>query len=246
MLDNLMSIELRVPFSQMLSSDQVGFTGGVEDTEFGNLTMAWKVLLWGTRSTAISAGLGVNFPTADDFRLWDPVTGRPVLELKDESVHLMPFVGWAWTPGGRVFAQSFIQLDFDSGGNDFLEYGERVGTYNDQSLMFVDGLLGYWLYRNRCASYITGIAGLLELHYTSTIQDTDAVFTGPGRLIANPFNRIDVLNLTAGLAMNITEVTSLRVAAAAPLRNKHERFGDLDFSSRFFDAEVLVQLERRY
>lgn len=246
MLDNLMSVELRVPFSRMLSSDQVGFLGSVEHTEFGNLNMAVKILLKETAASGLSAGLGVNFPTADDFRLFDPFTGAPELELKDESVHLSPFVGWLWRPSDRIFTQSFLQFDFDAGGNDFIENGVKMGTYNDQSLMFVDASLGYWLYRNRSACYVTGIAGLIELHYTTTLQDTDAVATNRARVIANPFNRIDVLNMTGGVVINLTELSSLRVAAATPLRNKHQRFGDLDFASRFFDAELLVQLERRY
>ena len=246
MLDNLMSVELRVPFTRMLSSDQVGFLGSVEDTEFGNLNLAVKVLLMKTAASGLSAGLGVNLPTADDFRIFNPFTGAPELELKDESVHLSPFVGWSWTPSDRIFTQSFLQFDFDAGGNDFVEDGVKVGTYNDQSLMFIDSSVGYWLYRNRSACYLTGIAGLIELHYTTTLQDTDAVTTNRARVIANPFNRIDVLNMTGGLMINVTELSSLRVAAATPLRNNHQRFGDLDFASRFFDAELLVQLERRY
>ena len=150
-LDSLMSVELRVPFSDTLSSDQTQFTASQQDVEFGNMNLAIKALLLQRTSTALSAGLGINLPTANDFQLLSVSTGLPTLTVEDDSVHLAPFVGFLWTPTDRIFSQSFLQFDFDASGNDISEDGLTMGTYNDQSLMFVDTSLGYWLYRNPCA-----------------------------------------------------------------------------------------------
>jgi len=56
--------------------------------------------------------------------------------------------------------------------------------------------------------------------------------------ITNPFNRIDVLNLTAGLQAELGNTTDLRVAAVMPLSENDDE--------RFFDTELQVQVNRRY
>ncbi len=108
----------------------------------------------------------------------------------------------------------------------------------EQTLLYADVGVGAWLYRNPYDRYLTGLAALLELHYTGTLQGTDIV--APATLdfgFANLANRVDVVNCTAGLQLNVTELTVCRTAVAVPLTG-----GD----NRVFDAKILVQLERRF
>src|SRR5205807_6870692 len=85
---------------------------------------------------------------------------------------------------------------------------------SEQSLMQVDVGAGYWLLRDPQATWITGIAPSLELHYTTTLKDASVVTlpgdpllqtnpNAPGKLIqeqpprvGNLHNRVDILDMT--------------------------------------------------
>jgi len=130
-------------------------------------------------------------------------------------------------------------LDVAANGNDvlvptFVTPGgfERVGRYNDQPLGLMDLKVGYWLYQNPDARWVKGIVPTCELHYTTTLRNTDSVGG-----VSNPFNRMDLVDLTAGVHILLGEKAVLTVAGAAPLRTQE---------NRVFDAEAMVQFNRRY
>jgi hypothetical protein len=120
------------------------------------------------------------------------------------------------------------------------------GTIEDQSLLQLDIGGGYWLYRNPMAQYVTGIASLLELHYTTTLEDADILTFQPQPVlfefdratrefptrVGNLANRVDFLNLTIGGVIEIDRDATLAVGYVAPLRD--------DFD-RTFDGELNVQ-----
>jgi hypothetical protein len=134
-------------------------------------------------------------------------------------------------------------LDIPASGNsvDLSALGPgTLGVFSEQMLLYLDLSFGCWLCRNACAAYLTGLASVVELHYTTTLQDTDLVAgTVAGRPIQfrNSANRMDALQLTVGLHGEIANRTLLRVGGVVPL-------GDGD--DRFFDAEIQAQLERRF
>jgi hypothetical protein len=86
---------------------------------------------------------------------------------------------------------------------------------------------------------------MVELHYTSTMQDADmlAVFSTPSALdpslaiLRNPANRFDILNLTTGLHFNVTQLSDLRVGVVVPLRPG---------GNRQFDSEIQVSFNRYF
>jgi hypothetical protein len=87
---------------------------------------------------------------------------------------------------------------------------------------------------------VTGLAGIVELHYTTTVQDASIVNGSTyGRYFSfgNFSNRVDVLDLTVGLHTELVQHTLCRVAGVVPLRTG---------ADRLFNAEVQVQLERRF
>jgi hypothetical protein len=107
--------------------------------------------------------------------------------------------------------------------------------------LYCDLGAGYWLYRNEYAEWINGVAGQLEFHYTTALQDTDAVFIESPQLqslISNPVNRFDIVNVSAGINIAFGTAANLRVAGVFPLGDGRDR--------RFFDSEVQVQFNHRY
>ncbi len=78
------------------------------------------------------------------------------------------------------------------------------------------------LISNTGRRYLTGVAGLLELHYTSTLQDSDvlnATQAGLPGFIVVAGNRRDLLNLTSGLHFQLGPASNLRIGAVTPLRS---------------------------
>ena len=94
---------------------------------------------------------------------------------------------------------------------------------------------------------MTGLAGVVELHYATTLQDGDEIAITVGSDyydLNNQFNRMDVLNLTAGLHAQLGPCSTFRVAAVVPLRStEHPVLGPTD---RAFDSEILMSFNRNF
>jgi hypothetical protein len=232
--NKLWSVELRMPFSGAPVFDGPDFFVG--NTDVGNLSVVIKRLLYRSQTTAVGVGLPIDTPTGND------VTGRGSdsnFTLFNDAVHLAPFVGFLTTPNDRVFCQGFLQVDVATNGNRVVFGGNHLGNLSDQTLLYVDLGVGYWLHRNRCAKLITGVAPVLEYHYTTTLQDADIVSGTDGNQLldfGNAYNRMDVSNLTVGLHTELG-MTTIRVGGVFPLSGG---------SNRWYDAEVQVSLNRRF
>lgn len=224
------SLEARLPFASALNSTQTFGDLDTQSTELGNLAAALKVKLFSSCKCTISGGTAITIPTGDDFDLFNANTLE--LRVKNDSVHLAPFLGYLNQISCDTFFQGFVQADFDLGGNDVYTSGGFQGVIQDQHLLFIDASLGHWICRNcdPCAR-LNGVAAIAELHYTTTMNDTDSVAS-----VTNPFNRLDILNASGALNFQLGR-TSLRVGAAAPLTDNEEKL---------FDAEVIFQLNRNF
>jgi hypothetical protein len=144
--------------------------------------------------------------------------------VENDALFLQPFVGLLWTPTDRHFVQGFLQWDFDACGYT-VTTGGGSGVVQDQHMMYADVQAGYWLYQDPCAPHITGIAPVVELHYTTTLNDADA-FGG----LSNSHNRLDFLNITGGLQIDLSCESTITLAAAVPVSR-----------DRLFDVEVMLQ-----
>ena len=173
------------------------------------------------------------------------------MKVRNEAVHLQPFLGAVWKPSEKLFFLAFSQVDLDAHGNTVLMRNlstpgdlSSVGVFQEQNLLFVDFCVGYWMYQNSCASFITGIAPVVEFHYATTMQNEDFV-SGPFGVIGagNPQSgpvgsgRRDIINLTGGLHFQMGRLSTLTVAGVAPLRTGEDRE---------YDAEFVVQFNRRF
>ncbi len=245
----LMSVEVRVPFGHGLESDLFGApAAGLTGTELGNLVVVAKGCLLRRPGWTTSAGLGVSVPTADDARQIDS-DGFLHSEIKNESVHLQPFISWIWTPTDRCFVEAFSSLDLDVNGYDvYMDNNrgsmERVGTYDDQMLSMFDLKFGYWLYRDPCGSaWISGIIPTVELHSTTTLENYDDLESPGDEVIFDPLNEWYNLNLTFGVHTQIVNGSVLTFYGVVPLHDDEDPRTGIKSN---FDGEVGVQFNRYF
>jgi hypothetical protein len=228
--DGLASLEFRLPFAAALNSTQQ-LGGDYEATEFGNIGLALKTNLLSGSDWIISGGALLTLPTGDDFISRDSF-GTTQFVVDNQSVQLAPFIGFLKQHGRTWFLQGFAQTNFDLNGYEVSDgSGNEIGVIQEQNLLFLDASLGRWLYRrDNARGLLGGVAAITELHYTSTMNDSDSVVTGAGT-IRNTGGRVDVLNATAALHFQRGR-KALRFGGAAPLKDDRDRT---------FDAEFFVQ-----
>ncbi len=229
--DKTWSVDVRMPLATTQNYSSANLT--VDSGVVGNLDVILKRLLAVNDHGALAAGVGVNTPTGSDVH----VTCSQQYEIENQAVHLSPFLGALYQPGDLTFYQGFLEIDVPLNGNPLLhDTGSAVlplGMLTEQTLLKIDLSAGRWLYRNPCA-YLTGLASIVEFHYTETLNDGDIV--GAGDRFGNLLNRVAMPHVTVGLHASLCDTTTLRVGAVFPLN-------DID---RAFDAEVQVSLNRYF
>ncbi|HEY2761106.1 MAG TPA: hypothetical protein VGI75_10190, partial [Pirellulales bacterium] len=208
-------------------------TAGNEGTIFGTLAITPKMLLYQDQQRALAVGMAIGLPTSPDFL----VQQAQPLRVRDETVHLAPFLGLLLAPNDTWFSITYLQFDFAADGDSVIIGGIDQGKLHYPTLMYVDSSLGYWLFHSGSydaqRGWITGVAPMIELHYTTLLQNAEGV--GP----VNPLTlRADSLNMTGGLYFQIGPLSSLLVGGVAPLRT--------DLGDKEFDAEVVVEFNRRF
>jgi hypothetical protein len=249
-LDGTASVEVRMPFNGSFDADLPNV--GVSNGSVGNIAVLLKTLLFQTDNLGIGGGLAIEAPTGSDTvaRL-----GADNLLFVNESLHVLPYVGFLYSPGDPaygwgdgLFMSGFLQVDVTGSGStirfiDPTTGASRgdLGIYNEQHVIYVDMAMGYWLYRDPDADNLTGLAMVSEVHYTTSLQDPDLVAGATqdtGAVVTNTSGRFDVVNATIACQALLREWSSLRVGAVLPIGR--------DDDERFFDAELQVQFNRRY
>lgn len=230
--DDMLSLEMRFPLAATLDSSMVagpsGFSG--HNVEFGNIGIYLKALFHASDQLAVSGGLGLTTPTADDINVRLP-DNAPLLRVENESVHLQPFLAGLYTPNDRFFAHGFLQLDIDPNGNSLLVNSGSglapVGELNDSTFLFADLGVGYWLHQSS-TSHLTGIAPTVELHYNTSLQDADNITAG-AITIGNFGDNVEALNLTVGATFAFGNSTHVTAGYVTPISDNP----DLQFNSGF-------------
>lgn len=253
------STELRLPVAGRYDFDFVSLAGtetaSITGGELGNLAVLFKRVLYIDCTTVVSAGFGFDLPTGDDARAVATTTAFPAtttFQLNNETVYFLPYVAAMGEPDCQRFWHTFVQLDVPLNPDSYRFQTTTPtptvisGDWDDQTLLHLDVGGGYWLYRDECCctSTVTGVAAIAEIHYTTALDDTDIEAGGSspavpraGFDLRNAANRVDVINLTTGLHVELSRCRTLRVAADVPLRE-----GD----NRWFDAEIMAQFARRF
>lgn len=235
-LEGNASVELRLPLSvpvSLTSPDSFYRTDSV-----GNLVVSLKGLLYSDESQAVALGLAINTPTGSDLDVTLPNSGAGGvnLTLDNNALHLTPFLAYQAAPNEDFFFNGFLQ--FDTPTNSTTAQVRNVGAaaidnldITDQTLMYVDTSFGYWLFRDPDAEFLTGLAGLLELHYTTALTDADVV-ADRNKIVTFGANAgsLDALNLTIALHTEIARSTTIRAGYVTPLRDGNHRFFDSEFT----------------
>lgn len=236
LLDPRYSLELRLPLFTNATASTATFDANVGCV--GNLTVINKWSLYNDPTFALTAGLGISLPTGGDARF--SIAGNTYAVLRNQSVHLQPFLGFLSTPTERSFFQGFIQMDTPLNSNGIRASGnDRI---SDQAVLFLDVSAGHWLYRNIESRFLTGLAPIVELHYTTALQGARNVeLGGPPPTAMFEFgdlrHRFNMLNLTYGLHTEFCNQTQMRVAGVVPLTS-----GD----NNFFSTEIQAAIIRKF
>lgn len=232
------SVELRMPFGRDVSIDNGFANGGSNGT--GNLAVTIRKLLHIDQNWVIGSGLGISTPTGDDADF--NFAGRSVT-VSNRAVHLVPWLAAQVASNNNWFFHAFWQIDVPTRGDSITVLNPGVsldsGSIDHQVLMYLDFSAGYWWHRSTHphAMGVTGVASVVELHYTTSLEDADIAQVGSFDF-GNLNNQIDVVNLTLGLHVEWNQNTNFRFAAVLPMRDAQ--------SNRFFDSEIQASLIRRY
>ena len=219
----LASLELRAPIAASTigtnTYDGLGISSD-STSRMGNLTLIGKALLVERESLAISGGLGIALPSARDTHI-NSVAGSSLLEISNDSVHLMPYLAGLYMPNENWFVQSFVQYDVAANGNRVAMNAngtglQNVGKLNDRSALALDTGLGCWLYRSDDTRGLTGVLPMLELHHNFAIGDLDQV--AAGRFLVGDFtSSSNQTTLTAGTSLEFSQRANVSVGYSTPL-----------------------------
>ncbi|MCC7420925.1 MAG: transporter [Planctomycetaceae bacterium] len=239
-LDGMMSFQVRVPTVSTLNSD-VQNNGPPDnrmssdtDYQLGNVNLAAKLLVYQTDGFAMSVGTGVTLPTADDINLYGNL-GSVALRYENQSVHVLPFIGFVMTPTDRCFSQLLVQADFDTNGNSAYATNaigtmENIGRFQDATFLYASWTTGYWLIKEMCCGQIQhGLAPMFEVHYNRSLRQADTasgILAGggefgigepnPGDVGGSVLGDFEAVNLTFGMHAQCSANCSLTFGYCVP------------------------------
>jgi len=234
---NNASFQIRLPFVHGLDNTQVlDFRSpGQTATELGNLTFATKLLLLRRQNFAFTCGTASIIPTADHAEIQTQRGAVTTLLIKNRAVDVIPFASCYYQPSQNSWVTFTTQLDFNLTGNLAVSEPdtprEESGRFNDQNLFSVNISAGRWFWNDPgCRNkLVRGLAGIFELHYTTTITEADVVIL-PAADLFNPFNRTDTLNSTIGLRLQLGERAFATIAGVFPFRRGEDRPFENEFN----------------
>jgi hypothetical protein len=239
--DRNASVEVRFPFASTVSSDfNLGGIGSATRTQFGNMDITVKGLLYGSDRLYVSTGLTTTLPTGDDVRV-SMSNGTELIRIKNQAVILTPYIAALALPTERMFAQTWFQIGFDPNGNAVAaNVGgtglQGVGRLNEQQFLQVDTQLGYIVYRaSDPGAWVRSISPFVELHYNSTLGGPDKIGVS-GFFLGDTRGGFSELNLTSGFISQVRDNLTLTFGLVAPLRPSDNRSFDyqIGFRANYF------------
>ncbi len=200
------SVELRLPFAASMDHQLVLENGrGAAQTEAGNALVILKHELGSNEHMMISGGLGLSLPTGSDVEV-NSASGKPLLRLVNEALHMKPFLAMAFVPDEHFFMQSFIEYDLPAGRNE-AEVNldgmglQQVGRIRDASHLLWDVSAGYWSATDD-ESLLRRWAPVMEFHFDKGFSDGSQVRGNSYRLFDISENR-EVANILAGVTFDL-------------------------------------------
>ncbi|MEI8374588.1 MAG: hypothetical protein WCJ35_17320 [Planctomycetota bacterium] len=227
-LGGMMSFEMRLPMASTLDSNV--YLDGTTRThvgEIGDLGMALKCLLIQCDTVTLSGGLAMTVPTAQDSQYFaNSFDSNPQVIIKNRSVHLLPFVGGLWIPNDRWFGIGYFQLDIDSNGDPVDANNTTVGRYRDATMMYLDLTVGYWAFRGEEHRFLTGLAGVLEVHVNQSLNTASVLEFPSGNGTVGSPSSISIVDMTVGAHAEVGKYTTLTAGYCTPLTNQRQFDGE--------------------
>ena len=229
------SVELRMPFTSDYGHSSDGFL--IEGGQVGDLSIFIKRMIYESRTGAAVLGMGINTPTGSDVEGVFPLTNTR-FRVDNDAVHLTPFLGLLSAPNDRLFVHGWMQVDVPLNGHDIFAQDiltptiVESGRLTEQVQMHFDLAGGFWLCRTPSRGRYTGIAAVVEFHYTTTLEDADVVnltTVSADPVFTRGGNRVDIPNMMLGLHAAVNQNLAIRVGGGFPLRDAPNRL----FASEF-------------
>lgn len=178
--------------------------------------------------------------TGFDQQLLLVIRGGELLRVQRRAFHVLPFFGGVYAPNRRFFAQGILQLDIDANGDPVLAQNsdgelEEIGVLQQQNFVYLDVSTGYWLYDNARSRNVTGVAGILELHYNHSLNAGDIV-SGNGFAVGQDID-FQQLNAVVGGTIEMWGDDYLNLGFAFPIGSG---------SDQTFDGELRVNYSHRF
>ncbi len=246
------SLEMRFPFAATI--DNTLYTNNENQLNvlrWGDATAILKYLVFKKERWAMTVGLGVSLPFAQDTHLFDSATGREVIRSNHETVHVMPYVGLLYVPNERVFFQAYFQVDGSTKGDptyvgDLSDTdGQRMlyaGRVYERTYAYTSLSMGYWLFRkfNPHGELKRGMNLMSELHWTQSLDRAAGVQYQQENYsfdIGSDRGNYTVLDLTLGTRFQFNEKTNIGIGYSVPLS---------DGNNRQFDGEMRLTFNRYF
>jgi hypothetical protein len=235
LVDDMVSVEFRLPMATTLGSRQDINSPGARNYELGNLTTILKVVMLRDAGSIWTAGMGVTAPLADDARLMQGT--QTLLRIRNEAVNLMPFAAVLKRLNEDVAVQLYTQIDVDVNGNEIsgnLAGGPLpvLGQLRDSTLMHIDASYHHVLLRQSRREMLREVIGNAELHYTGSLEKADVV-RGNGLTITDLAERFDVVNATFSSHWVLGDNVVVTPGMSIPLTTG---------TNRQFNFEAILQL----
>ncbi|MDR2116239.1 MAG: hypothetical protein LBP87_07650 [Planctomycetaceae bacterium] len=242
-IGNRNSVELRLPVVLVgLKSSQhlVGIAEPEQDTEFGNLSLIYKNVLYRTPQVTYCWGIGLNLPTAPNVKLnYVPNFGRDNIRgtIENRKTSFVPYAGFQWERN-QTFGHILGQIDFALGKNRWQFTDNRYGLTNYEMEISESSLLrfnigtGRWFYNYSNDPSLFRLGGMVEAHFTSNLNRLNSkTIYSDTKFSDNYFSATatkrtwTTINLVAGLPIQ-TRKASLLFFMAVPITSR-----------RYFDCE---------
>lgn len=246
--DRRFSAEVLVPFyatSEYRIEGTEEALGPQTSGQMGDLAFGFKGLLHRGNRHAISTGLRVEAPTQEDIL----VQSLPA-EISDDVWHFTPYIAAQWQPTDLTFTQAFVSYRFnDRAMVSSTPTGDVL--FDEPEYLMVDASIGHWIIRNPDARILTGLAPVLEMHYTTATTREPSLLEVGRPATGAVLGSTDYLNLTAAVVTEWYGRATLTTGFAFPLRRTESTLnsvypGDTDRNYNWaFMVNLNVPLGRR-
>ena len=215
------SVEFRLPVYNQLSSRQ---PGGGDDAELGNISLAYKYMIFRSQDYTFGGGMAVVCPTAEN---WRYSTSGLTATYKNGAINLVPYLGVLWHPGSSTFGQLLVQADIPVSKNT-LQFDGQSFDVREQSLVRIGLQLGRWFYRNEKGRQSCRLGGFVEFNYAAAL-DNSVAQSYTDVLLGSAKNKPQMMTLGAGIPVQFGKLSIVN-AIIAPIGNDRSFSVAYDFS----------------